>query len=318
MSLFPPYVTGENRVTASILAVLKSLAMSRIERLLGALLEQSEFELVRFQNQPASGGKGVPDAMILSSCYLLLETKTQRNSIKAPDQLMRHLRRLDKSGEHTRLLLLLTPDQHRPPVCDRIKDERLIWASFSAFHQSIEELLADKYEVISEREAFLLRELQSMFVEERLIGSPNDVLVVPARRAWPMYTDFHVYVCQPRRPFQPVTRISFYCDGQIQPLVPTILEVHEEIMLTKDANDGEVRDRVNALLRAGKVSEGQSAKIMLLSAPDDPRTVRLPQPIPNDLESSGGRGIAFTQNQRYVALADLKTARTTSGLVSHT
>jgi hypothetical protein len=49
-SIFSTYSTGENRVTASILAVLKSLSLNRIERLLGALLEQSAFELVRFQN----------------------------------------------------------------------------------------------------------------------------------------------------------------------------------------------------------------------------------------------------------------------------
>lgn len=51
-NIFSTYSTGENRVTASIIAVLQSLSLSRIETLLGALLEQSEFELVRFQNQP--------------------------------------------------------------------------------------------------------------------------------------------------------------------------------------------------------------------------------------------------------------------------
>ncbi len=43
-------------LTASLLAVLGSLSLGRIERLLAAMLEQSEFELVRFQNQPSKGG----------------------------------------------------------------------------------------------------------------------------------------------------------------------------------------------------------------------------------------------------------------------
>ena len=60
-SIFATYKTGDNRVTASILAVLRSLSLHRIERLLGALMEQSEFELVRFQNQPSSGGAGVTE-----------------------------------------------------------------------------------------------------------------------------------------------------------------------------------------------------------------------------------------------------------------
>lgn len=59
-SLFSTYRAGENRVTASILAVLRSLALHRTERLLGALMERSEFELVSFRNQPAKGGKGGP------------------------------------------------------------------------------------------------------------------------------------------------------------------------------------------------------------------------------------------------------------------
>ena len=88
-NIFSTYSTGENRVTASILAVFQALSLSRIERLLGALLEQSEFELVRFENQPARGGEGVPDALILSSVRLLLETKTSRNMVGAP-QLKRH------------------------------------------------------------------------------------------------------------------------------------------------------------------------------------------------------------------------------------
>jgi hypothetical protein len=52
-NLFSTYKTGENRVTASILAVVRSLSLGRIERILGALMEQSAFELVRFQNAVA-------------------------------------------------------------------------------------------------------------------------------------------------------------------------------------------------------------------------------------------------------------------------
>ena len=80
-SIFSTYSTGENRVTASFLAVLRSLSLDRIQRLLGALLEQSEFELVRFENQPSKGGSGVPDAIIQSSIRLLIETKTERNGV---------------------------------------------------------------------------------------------------------------------------------------------------------------------------------------------------------------------------------------------
>ena len=312
--LFSSYSTGENRVTASILAVLQRLSLGRIERLLGALLE-SEFGLVRFQNQPSRGGESVPDAEILSSCRLLVETKRTRNSIKKPDQMVRHLKRLDLAKEETRLRLVLTPDHIRPPVFDQIHDDRLVWAPFARLDESIEKLLDDKYEAISEREAFLLRELQTMLVEEHLVGSAEDVLIVPARLAWPMYEQFHAYVCQARRSFRPVKRIAFYCDGQIPPLVPAILEVHEEVIFTHDAHRGAVGVLVNALLDAGKAREAQANKIMLLSPPEDARTIRLDNPIVNNLESQSGGGTAFTQNQRYVSLERLKSARTTSELL---
>src|SRR6516162_7898220 len=111
-SIFSTYSTGENRVTASILAVLRCLALPRIERILGALMDD-EFQLVRFQNQPAKGGKGIPDGEIGSSCRLLLETKLVRNGLNR-DQLERHLERLDTSSEKDRMVLVLTPDDVQP------------------------------------------------------------------------------------------------------------------------------------------------------------------------------------------------------------
>src|SRR5215831_11477372 len=112
-NLFSTYKTGENRVTASILAVLRSLSLGRMERLLGALMEQSAFELVRFQNQPSPGAPGVPDAAIVGSCRLLVETKVERDAVRV-DQLTRHLHRLDHSTEAVQGLLVLMPDEARP------------------------------------------------------------------------------------------------------------------------------------------------------------------------------------------------------------
>lgn len=126
--------TGENRVTASLLAVLRSLSLDRMQRIIAALLEQSEFDLVEFQNQPSSGGEGVPDAQILSSCKLLFETKIKRNTVDEA-QLWRHLARLDDATEVTKRVLLLTPDASCPSAVEHIDDERLAWASFESLDQ---------------------------------------------------------------------------------------------------------------------------------------------------------------------------------------
>lgn len=313
-SIFSTYSTGENRVTASILAVLRSLALNRIERLLGALMERSELQLLRFENQPSRGGKGVPDAVITGSCRIFLETKIKRNSVRA-DQLRRHLDRLDAAGEAVQVLLVLTPDSSVPATVTSIDDARLVWTNFEALDQAIEELLADQAEVISEREAFLLRELQGMLAEEKLVGSQKDVLVVPARNAWPEYLEYQAYACQPNRPFQPVWRLSFYESGQIQPLVPTILKVHESVVFEKGRHRGTLGDLVARLLAGTTRQEGMSYKVLLLSHPKDSKTVRLEGPIMNDLVSESGRTVAFTQSQRYVSLDRLLKAKATSELV---
>lgn len=55
-------------------------------------------------------------------------------------------------------------------------------------------------------------------------------------------------------------------------------------------------------------------KVFLLSAPDAAETVKLDQPIINDITSSSGQRTAFTQNQRYVSLEGLRKAKRTSEL----
>lgn len=312
-SIFSTYSTGENRVTASILAVLRSLSLGRIQRLLGALLEESEFELVRFQNQPSKGGQGVPDAMIQASIRLLIETKTERNSLNLA-QLKAHLNRLNETNESSRLLLVLTPDDERPKTLDLLEDERLVWSSFAALDQAIDEMLADKKEVISEREAFLLRELQNMLTAEHLLTSEKDVVVVAARDAWPEYNQIHAYVCQPNRSFQQVKRIAFYSKGQIYPLVPKILESHDDVPLFPGQHSGGLGQLVDRLIGEGRRDEGGRNKVLILSEPDSSDTLHLPDPIPNDLKSKSGKPAAFTMGQRYVSSEQLMKAKTTSDL----
>ena len=313
-SIFSTYSTGENRITASLLAVLHSLSMNRIERLIGALLGQSEFELVRFENQPSKGGKGVPDAIIHASIRLLIETKIERNAVNIL-QIKRHLERLDEANEATKLLLVITPDEVSPESLDTINDKRIVWSSFVELDQAIDEMLDDKYEVTSEREAFLLRELQNMLSAEGLLASNNDVVVVAARNAWPEYNQIHAYVCQPNRPFQQVSRVAFYSKGRVYPLVPKILDIHDDVVLVAGQASGALGNLVERLIREQRRDEGERYKVLLLSAPDSPDTLRLPASIPNDTKAKSGKPTAFTMGQRYIASERLLTAKTTSDLV---
>jgi hypothetical protein len=313
-SIFSTYSAGENRVTGSILAVLRSLALGRTERLLGALLQESEFQLLQFQNQVAKGGAGVPDAVISSSCRLLIETKVARNAVNA-EQLSRHLKGL--AGKETvERLLVLTPDDRRPEAIATLGDVRVAWASFATLDQAIDELLADPSEVIAEREAFLLRNLQLMLEEAGLMKSADEVLVVPARLAWPEYQQFNTYVCQPRRPFKQVDFMAFYADAVIQQKIPRILDVIDEVAFEPDSPgvSQDVVRLIREMISSGARERGALYKVLLLSSPTDSRTLTLSSTVVNDLTSSTGRSVAFTQNQRYVSLSRLKNAKHTSDL----
>ena len=312
-NLFSTYSQGENRVTSSILAVIRSLSLDRIERILRALLEQSELEFVRFENQPSKGGEGVPDAIIQSSFRLLIETKTERDGLNRP-QLERHLARLDEVKEQSAWLLILTPDDERPLLVDELGDDRAVWASFALLCQAIDELLDDNKEVVSEREAFLLRELQSMLEAEGLLADPNDVVVVAARQAWKTYQDSHVYICQPKRSFRSVQRIGFYSLGNIYPLVPQILEKHDDVMFERSAHEGALGQAINQILDADDSRTGQRHMVFLLSAPDSNQTLNLGEPIPNDKKSKAGKATAFTMSQRYVSSEALVAAEKTTDL----
>lgn len=314
-SIFSIYSTRENRVTGSILAVLRSLALGLTERLLGALLQESEFQLLHFQNQPAKGGEGIPDAVITGSCRVLIETKVALNAV-SKEQVLRHLKRLD-GQEALQRLLVLTPDERKPRALDALTDTRIAWASFAMFDQAIDELLTDPQEVIAEREAFLLRNVQLMLQEENLLKFANEVVVVPAARAWPEYLQFNAYVCQPNRTFQQVDYMAFYADGAIQPKVPKILEVVDAVVLEPDSLgvSREVAQVIRQMIEAGVRERGVLHKVFLLSPSADSRTVILSGPVVNDLTSASGRGIAFTQNQRYVSLSGLRAARKTSSIV---
>jgi hypothetical protein len=316
-SIFSTYATGENRVTASILAVLQSLALGRTERLLGALLQESEFELLHFENQPGKGGSGVPDAVISGSCRILVETKTARRAVKY-EQLARHLKRLD-GRESTQRLLLLTPDDHKPDQVDAASDPRLAWANFATLDQAIDDVLADTRDVISEREAFLLRNLQIMLLEEDLLGRGNQVVVVPARRAWDQYLRLSAYVCQSGRPFQHVEYVAFYSGGAIQPKVPRVVRVIDSVPFDPDADiPADLSAIVHQMVESGERQRGVLQKVFLLSAPNAPDTITLLNPVENDLRTPNGRTVAFTQNQRYVSLERLRTSKLTSELDSET
>ncbi len=318
-NLFSTYRQGENRVTGSMMAVFERIGLGKVERILASAMEESSLQLVSFENQATtSRGPTIPDARISGSFAIWFEVKTEPNALTAK-QLRGHLAHLGSSDARYERLCVLTPDQDVPDAIAAVDDPRVLWFNFQAVSDAIDALLGDLSEISSEKEQLLLRELQSLFEGEKLLGSPSDdVVVVPAREAYASYLRHHAYVCQPRRSFRSVARVAFYRQKRIEPHVPRVLFVAEEIEFSEAkakalrqedaAYSPRLATLIEDLLAERSREETQSYKVMLLSGPDDEETLNLGQPVFHE-----GRS-AWVQNQRYVGVDALEAAKTTADL----
>lgn len=228
--LFSTFSQGENRVTASILAVFERISFAIVEQILQSLLQEPETSLLTFRNQP-SGPSSTPDARIRASFSYWIETKRVTNSVRA-NQLESHLKALDAEPPmDTQRLLVLTPDNDIPGAVVNTIDDRVAWAGFedlvNAINEAIEideEWLASERHLPTERERELLRELVRFLISEGLVGKADDeVLIVAARRAISEYLKHGLYICQPNRTFRPCSHMAFYANGRIHHQIPKIL-----------------------------------------------------------------------------------------------
>jgi hypothetical protein len=313
-NIFNTYQQGENRVTASMLAVFQRLNLGVLERLLASAAGETSLSLVEFTSLPTDGSGVVPDAAIRGSFNYLFEVKTERDAVRRA-QVEGHLQRLgDRHREQK--LFVVTPDLVEPVEVAGIEDERVLWFSFLSLSQAINDLLADETEPVSERAVFLLRELQALFSHESLL-SAEDVVVVAARRSYPEYRRYHAYICQPGRSFRTVPRLAFYANGHIQREVPGILarrdhivisaETAEALLSTKDEADRLFGTLIGRLIAEGARPEGGTNQIFLLTGPGDDRTTMIPQPIRNVETDREGRPVEWTQRQRYACLEILRS-----------
>jgi hypothetical protein len=139
----------------------------------------------------------------------------------------------------------------------------------------------------------------------------DDVLVVPAgRNAFHDYQHLSAYTCQPTRSFRDVERMGFYNRGQIEPFFPHIryrrMNIHwtlasaAALRETGAPLDAEVADLIERTLAdpTDPRVEGWYYQVFLLTPDDDPRTLRLAQPVKHHTH---GRGSAWTMGQRYAS-----------------
>lgn len=320
-SLFSTYSQQENQVTQTLISVLNRINSELTEHLLESLIDESDFELVSYENQSIED-KSTPDARIGSSVEVWFETKIHRDSIREK-QIRNHLEGLNKNSSENQRLIALTPDEKEPKVIEDIEDDRLVWCNFSQVVSIIGSILerdASNTElsehIPTDIELNLLREFQRFLYEEDLVeGKEERVLVVAARKAWPEFQETGLYFCQPNRSFKPSSHIAFYTDGEVKTKVPRAKEEVESIELSKGAVEEneiisdkfrtsllEALDRMEDSENKGYGRLGKNQKVMLLE--DD---IELESPIINNKTAkTSDQKVAFVQGHRYVSLEDIK------------
>ncbi|SDX89832.1 hypothetical protein SAMN03080603_01065 [Acetomicrobium thermoterrenum DSM 13490] len=338
--LFSTYSQNENRVTSTFLAVLSSLSLNLMQQIIGAMIGD-EVELIRFTNQPASKRQqnhSVPDAMISGDFKILIETKLQQNAVDE-DQIRKHQKQLE--DRKNAYLVILTPDPTCPGVVENIskEDPRVVWCSFNQINHIIDNFFENGSEVISEKDAFLLKNFQMFLDHENLLSQPKvlivpisqlKVLIVPARFAWSHYLKTSSYVCQPNRTFQKTTYIAFYNRGKIMRKVPKILKAVNEVVFWEEGNfevlsndwsqsDEEkfgekMKEVVKKSIGSSLYNVGESHKVLLLTGPEEEETICINKEIPNDSVDKNGAPTAFVQRQRYTSVEKLLRAEKTSDL----
>jgi len=328
--LFSRYSQNENRVTSTFLAVLSSLSLNLMQQIIGAMIGD-EVELISFTNQPASKRQknhSVPDAKISGDFKILIETKLQQNAVDE-DQIRKHQKQLgDRKNAY---LIILTPDPACPGVVENIsgEDSIVVWCSFNQINNIINDLFETGSEVISEKDAFLLKNFQMLLDHENLLSQP-EVLIVPARFAWSHYLNTSSYVCQPNRTFQKTTYIAFYNRGKIMRKVPRILKAVNEVVFWEEGNfevlsndwsqsdEKKFGEKMKEVVKKSIVSSsnkaGESHKVLLLTGPEEKETICINKEIPNDSVDKNGAPIAFVLKHRYTSEEKLKTATKTSDL----
>lgn len=318
--LFSTYRQGENRVTASMLAVFERIDSSLVGQLLAAASEESTLDWIQYRNQ-VGGSASVPDAEILGAFHYLFEIKVKPASLQLP-QLRHHLKCFrDVPAQR---LFVITPDGGEPAVIARVDDERVTWLSFLALDRAIAAMLEDPARLVSEHDRLLLTELRGLFAAEKLLIA-HDTVIVAAKTAYPDYLRTASYVCQPGRSFRPGLRyLGFYSAGEIKPEIARI-EYHEDgvVFSQKEARrlarskrpvDRRIGGIMATLLGLGRRLEGGQFQLFVLSEPESAKTIRRDAPIPHPPGPDGAIR-AWTQGQRYADSTRLRTASTTADLL---
>lgn len=216
---------------------------------------------------------------------------------------------------------------HTPVLALRILRNRI------AHHQAIfDQPLEERFEQAMDILRWIDPDLQAWvsrasripgLLDERPPAAESVAVVVPAKDAWAFYLEHGVYICQPERYFRNVSHLGFYAEKAIQLEVPKVLRRIDDVTWTPEEIGrlkGTHREEDQALadvIKAGLAShwKGPAHQVFFLTRPGEEGEQQGHVTLENTLDNlRSGRGSGWVQRQRYVSVADLRSARTLAEL----
>ena len=325
--IFSRYSQGENRVTASITAVLRVLSLPAFSYVVEGFFSEANTDLIMITDQPSRNGKGIPDAIIASSFMVIVEAKMPGNGFNRK-QMEGHANRLRVDESHSKRVLIFLTDKDDEPDFTAWKSEQsdrdlFRHVSFAQLYDTLDSLVQNGAIALSDTEEFLLKNLLLMFEAEGLLGRPEDTVVVAAGDTYEANIKYGVYICQPGRSFRDVEHIGFYKDGEIKPMFLCVGSARRgrEVVLSDLRNDkASAEDKKLADIIDAYLTDLGWADVPFFQGPFQVfqgEVLDIGRSVENDLTArNSARRVAYTQGQRYAELKKIKAAPTTSKLVS--
>lgn len=159
--------------------------------------------------------------------------------------------------------------------------------------------------------------------------NPLNTVIVPGKISWETYIKTSVYICQQGRFFRDVSRMAFYANKEIKPLVPEILERRGQVAWNeKEAqrleNTGNPMDKIlSGAIKATKSMKDNNGELLykdgvyqvfiLSNEKNIQKTKKIKNPIRH---TKTGKGSAYVRKQRYCNIGSLLHACTTDDIDS--
>lgn len=305
LSIFGDYKGVENKVTLALLHIFEAGKEELIRHIivdkLKEELPENKITIISQDKQEESQ----PDGSL--KCYfkfqIFIESKLTPFLPKYKDQLRRHMKLLKEDGD---ILLYITKDVIKPKLLENVA----LWANWTQINEWLEEF--PKKDSLLE---FLCKNFDKFLRNKKLLteewnAEKNErvLIVAGCRFGEKVALECNKYFCQNERSFRPSGFIAFYCNKQIK----HCYKINETPK--KDEKLLNYDDLVKFFLEKGMInSEKKTVDDKYDWIYEDSKIFELGEKI--DIKTiEHNKMSAFTQNQRYTNIKQLRSADTTNDL----